>query len=198
MIFKPILLDLPIPITTPRLILRPPSPGDGKKVNEAIQESFDELHEWMHWAHSRPTVEESEEFVRLAAAEWILRKELDLRLWDKTTGELIGGAGYHDIDWKVPRLEIGYWVRASRSGQGLITEAVNAMTRYALEVIGVRRVEIRCDKDNLKSRGVPERLGYKLDVIFERNELKPDGSTRDTCVYSRLDTQGLPKLEVHW
>lgn len=40
-IMKPILLDLPMPIITPRLLLRPPQPGDGIALNAAVSESYD-------------------------------------------------------------------------------------------------------------------------------------------------------------
>jgi len=71
---KPILLDLPTPIITPRLILRPPQIGDGIIVNEAVLESFDELKQSMPWAKEKPSVEISEEFVRRAAENWILKR----------------------------------------------------------------------------------------------------------------------------
>lgn len=71
---KPILIDLPTPIFTPRLVLRPPQIGDGIVINEAVLESFEELHRFLHWAKEKPTVAESEELVRLAAANWILKR----------------------------------------------------------------------------------------------------------------------------
>ena len=70
----PILLDLPTPVYTNRLLLRPPKAGDGKLVNTAIKASFEELHKWMHWASKMPSIEESEIDVRKDMAQWILRK----------------------------------------------------------------------------------------------------------------------------
>jgi RimJ/RimL family protein N-acetyltransferase len=198
MIPKPILLDPPIPITTPRLLMRPPRPGDGKKYNEAMQESFKELHEWLPWAQEMESLDESEEFARQASADWILRKELGLWIYDKASDDFLAAAWFHKIDWSIPRLELGYWLRSSKTGSGLMAEAVNALTRYAFEVIGAKRLEIHCDKENVKSRAVAERLDYKLDAIFAQNEINLDGTRRDTCVYSRLDANGLPKLEISW
>ena len=71
---KPILLDLPMPIITPRLLIRPPQLGDGAAVNAAILESYDMLRQFMDWAKTKPSVEETEEHIRLAAANWILKK----------------------------------------------------------------------------------------------------------------------------
>ena len=71
---KPILLDLPMPITTPRLLLRPPQLGDGVVLNAAVLKSYDNIRHAMPWAKERPSLEESEEFVRQSAANWILKK----------------------------------------------------------------------------------------------------------------------------
>ena len=116
----------------------------------------------------------------------------------RQTSEFLAAAWFHKIDWAIPRLELGYWLRSAKTGNGIMTEAVNALTRYAFEIVGAKRLEIQCDKENVKSRAVPERLGYKLDAVFAQNEINLDGTARDTCVYSRLDVNGLPKLEVSW
>ncbi len=50
---NPILIDLPMPITTSRLLIRPPQLGDGIAVNAAILESYDVLYEFMDWAKKK-------------------------------------------------------------------------------------------------------------------------------------------------
>jgi ribosomal-protein-serine acetyltransferase len=69
----PILMDLPVPIITPCLILRPPEIGDGISVNKAIIESFEVLNQFMPWAAQKHPPEETEIFVRQGAANWILK-----------------------------------------------------------------------------------------------------------------------------
>ena len=85
----------------------------------------------MLWAAEKPTLDDSEEVVRREAANWILKKtddpELMLFILDKSTNELVGATSYHGIDWNVPCVETGYWVRKKYSGQGYITEACNAI-----------------------------------------------------------------------
>lgn len=182
---QPILSNLPVPITTARLMMRPPEAGTGKACNEAIQESFDELHAWMPWAHTRPTIEETEAFAKEAAEKWKTREELTLWIFDKATGEFLGGTGFNRINWPVPCLEIGYWLRTSKTGQGYMTEAVEGLTKYAFDILKAKRIEIRCDEDNLLSRKIPERLGYHLDVILKMNDVKVDWTPRNTAIYSK-------------
>lgn len=200
---KPILINLPMPIITPRLLIRPTQVNDGKAVNAAILESYEELHRFMDWAKTKPSVEDSEEQARLAAANWILKRNeepwLQLFIYDKTTGEFIGGTGYHHILWEVPSVETGYWIRSSRAKEGLMTEAINAITQYAFKQLGVKRMAITCDLDNSRSRMIPERLNYTLEATLKSNRKKPiTGEISDTLVYAKYDLDNLPNLTVNW
>lgn len=196
---NPILLDLPIPIGTPRLILRPPQAGDGLVVNQAVLESFDTLNQWMPWADHKPSIEESEMFVRTAQAQWILRQELTLFIFDSSKTTLLGATGFHTINWKLPSFEIGYWIRSSYTGQGIITESTNALVCYAFKQLKAVRVEIKCDEDNIASRRVAEKLSFICEGILKNSELKTDNKTiRDTVIYARYNENDLPPLEVFW
>lgn len=198
---KAILLDFPMPITTPRLLLRPPQIGDGIKLNEAILESFETLRYFMDWAKAKPSVEESEEYVRQSVANWILKKceepWLPLYIFEKKTGNFIGATGFHHTVWEIPTIETGYWIRNSYAGQGLMTEAMNAITQYAFKQLKVRRIAITCSPDNIRSKKIPERLGYQLEGILKANRIKPvTGEVADTLVYARYDLSGLPNLDI--
>lgn len=202
-ISKPILIDLPMPIKTPRLLIRPPQVGDGVAVNAAIIESFDVLHQFMDWAKTKPTIDESEEQARLAAANWIIKKNeepwLQLFIFDNNSGEFIGGTGFHHIVWEVPSVESGYWIRSSRVNQGLMTEAMNAITQYAFKQLTVKRIAVICDIDNTRSIKIPERLHYTLEATLKSNRRKPmSGIISDTLVYAKYDLSNLPALSVSW
>lgn len=198
----PILIDFPMPITTPRLILRPPQIGDGLIVNEAICESFKLLNQFMPWAKQKPAIEETEIFVRQAAANWILKKNEDpylpLFIFDKATQRFIGATGYHNYDWEIPMIETGYWIRTTCANQGFMTEAVNAITQYAFKQLGVNRITIMCDINNIQSKKIPERLNYTLESIIKSNRLNAEGKITDSLVFAKYDLLNLPNLTVSW
>ncbi len=200
---KPIFLDIPMPIMSERLILKPPEVGDGKMVNAAILESYDDLRLTMPWASSKPSIEDSEEFVRQAAANWIIKADeepyLPLFMYNAANMDFVGSTGYHHIDWDIPSFEIGYWIRSSYSRQGFMTEAVNALTRYAFLELEAKRVQITCDVLNLRSKKIPEKLGYCLEATLKNHRINPeDGSVSDTLLYARYDLVDLPELVVDW
>lgn len=73
------------------------------------------------------------------------------------------------------RVEIGYWLRADLTGQGLATEAARAALAVAASLEGMRCVEIRCDARNAASAAVPRRLGFHLARTLDEPPLAPGG-----------------------
>lgn len=200
---KPILLDFPMPIQTERLLIRPPQLGDGSIINAAVVESYDVLKLIMPWAQTLPDIEDSEEFVRLVAANWILKNNaepyLPLSIFRLNTMEYIGGTGFHHINWDVPAFETGYWLNVRHQNQGFMTEAVNAIARYAFLELHAKRLEIRCDITNIRSKKIPERLGFHLEATLKKNRINQQTQApSDTLIYALYDLNTLPSLAVHW
>ena len=181
-----LLLDFPESFESDRLTIRAPRPGDGAEVNAAIRETFDDLKIWMPWAQQMPTLEESEAFVRRAQCQFLEREDLTLLLFLKGTNTLVGGSGLHQINWDIPKFEIGYWCRKRFQGQGYITESTEAITTFAFDILGAKRVGIRCDSKNVKSRGIPDRLGFKLEGTLRHDSLSLTGGLRDTLIFAKI------------
>jgi RimJ/RimL family protein N-acetyltransferase len=182
---KPVLLELPEQIETERLVIRWPRPGIGAIINAAVAETYDDLKRWMPWAQTMPTIDESEAYARQLHAKMLTREDLALHLFRKDTGALVGCSGIHPRNWDVPKFEIGYWCRAGCQGQGFITEAVLAITAFGFSILNARRIEIRCDQRNQRSRRVAERAGYRLEGTFANDLLAMDGALRTTLVFAR-------------
>ncbi|MEZ4730059.1 MAG: GNAT family N-acetyltransferase [Caldilineaceae bacterium] len=106
-----ILRDIPDRLESERLLLRSPRPGDGAAINAAVLESLTELRPWMVWAQQAPTVEENERYAREAHVRFLKREELPFLVFHKETHTMVGSSGLHRINWDVPKVEIGYWVR---------------------------------------------------------------------------------------
>ncbi|MCA0755152.1 GNAT family N-acetyltransferase [Paenibacillus sp. N4] len=183
---EPIMLDMPESFESSRLLIRAPRWNDGAIVHEAVKESIRELRPWMPWAKRLPTPEEAEISIRRSRLQFLDRSDLRLLLLMKDTGELVGSSGLHRIDWQARKFEIGYWVRTSYSGQGYITEAVDAITAFAARELQAGRIEIRCDSRNVRSAKVAERLGFSLEGVLRNDRCDVDGILRDTIVFSKI------------
>lgn len=113
---------------------------------------------------------------------WVSRRNSD--------GLLLGMTTYMDIEADLPRLEIGStWNRASASGTGTNVDAKLLLLTHAFEVLGCPAVEFRTHWMNMPSRAAIERLGAKLDGVIRAHRRMADGSLRDTCVYSIIESE---------
>jgi RimJ/RimL family protein N-acetyltransferase len=189
---NPVLIDVPERIETERLLIRCPGPGDGARIVDAVEESFDELDGVMHWAKRPISERHFEAHFRLARAEFLARKDLPLLVFGREDERFLGGSGLHNPDWSIPKFEIGYWLRTSETGKGIMTEAVAAIAHLAFESLGARRVEIRCDSRNEASAAVARRLGFEEEGRLRNHRRAPDGEISDTLVFARTTADGLP------
>ncbi|WP_373430107.1 GNAT family N-acetyltransferase [Paenibacillus sp. GD4] len=182
---NPILLSFPEEFETDRLIIRAPRWGDGSLVNEAIHESASELRPWLPFLRHLPSVDDSESYVRKARLNFLERTDLVLHIIDKLTGDFVGSSGLHRFDWNVRKFEIGYWLRTSQTGKGLMTEAVIGITNFAINTLEANRIEIRCDRRNASSIRVAERAGFMLEGTLRNLSLNESGNLTDIKVFSK-------------
>jgi ribosomal-protein-serine acetyltransferase len=96
-----------------------------------------------------------------------------------------GYIGLNRIDWANYRTEIGYWIGASFQGRGIMTRSCRAMLAYAFDELKLNRVEIYCAVDNLRSRAVPERLGFRKEGVMRQAE-RVHERYHDLVCYSML------------
>jgi RimJ/RimL family protein N-acetyltransferase len=186
----PLLIDIPERLEGERVVLLAPAPGRGAEMAVVIAQSISHLRPWMIWAQEPPTAESAEIVMRRMHADFFSRTDLSFQIFarreDGRAGSLLGGTGLHRIDWAARVFEIGYWLRPQASGQGLVGEAVRLLCRLAFEQLDARRIEIRSDALNTRSRAVAQRAGFQLEGVLRQNALGVEGQSRDTCVYSML------------
>jgi [ribosomal protein S5]-alanine N-acetyltransferase len=99
-------------------------------------------------------------------------------------GEAAGGIGFmtlHDVE-RVSA-EIGYWLGESYWGRGVCTDAVRAVTAYAIEHHGLTRVFALPFAHNIASCRVLEKAGYVLEGHLRRSAIK-DGKITDQKLYA--------------
>lgn len=178
--------EIPEQFESARLTIRAPRVRDAAEVNAAVRESIEELRPWMPWAKSIMTVDQNRINLRKSRLKYLAGKDFRFNIFLKDTDTFIIGSGLHRIDWAVPKVELWYWIRTPFSGQGYVTEAVNAMTEFAIEHFGAKRIEIRMDGRNERSWRVAERCGFELEGTFRSFTRAEDGSLEDTRIYAKV------------
>lgn len=167
-----------------RVLVRAWQLGDAPALFAAVSESRNHLLPWLSWASGHQTLADTIDFCTNAAGRWEARADFALGIWERSTGELLGGTGFHFIDWTVPAFHIGYWLTTNGGGRGYMTESVRLLIRFAFEHFAAQRLVITCDAENVKSRAIPERLGFVLEATLRNDARAPDGRLRDTLIYA--------------
>jgi len=112
-------------------------------------------------------------------------------------GKPVGMTTYMNIDHAVPRVEIGStWLAPSAQRGPLNTEAKRLLLAHAFETWSCLAVEFRTHRLNQQSRRAIERLGAQLDGILRAHMRMPNGTNRDTAVYSVTATDW-PAVRAH-
>lgn len=102
-----------------------------------------------------------------------------------------------DLNWQHRTGEIGWtWVAPSYRGSGLNVRIKLLQLRYAFQTLHLRRVALKTHHANLASQKAITKLGAKFEGTFRNHIIMPDGSSRDTCWYSIIDSDW-PVVEEH-
>ena len=164
------------------VVLRAPDPIDAEAICAAINESLDELRPWMPWAAEPAEV--GQQAVRLAVGAEAFDVGGDPGYTVFADGEVVGMVGVHDRLGDSSAREIGYWLRTSVTGRGVMTRAVRAVVDV-LAGAGMKRAEIHCDEANRASAGVAERAGFTLVEVIDDPTRDAPATTDRTMIWER-------------
>jgi RimJ/RimL family protein N-acetyltransferase len=166
----PASITVPAELRTERLTMRPWRAEDASALHPILVANWKHLGPWIPARVATPVpVPELE--VRLAGFgdDFASGREFRYGLFAPDGHEVLGEAGLYprSATQRVPLsrascVELGYWLRADLTGQGLVTEASRALVALAETLPHLTHVEIRCDARNAPSAAIPKRLGFTL------------------------------------
>lgn len=163
----------------------------------ALSEAVQDGQLWKLWFTTIPTPAGMADEVQRRLDLQTSGSMLPFVVFSVTDGRLAGMTTYMNIDRKNRRLEIGStWYRQSLQHTGLNTECKRMLLGHAFEQLHCIAVEFRTHWHNTASRRGIERLGAKLDGVLRNHQVLPNGSLRDTCVYSITDSEW-PAVRAH-
>lgn len=195
----PVFLNVPLPIHTDRLLLRAPTRDDGVAIAEAVAESYDALYPWFHEGlgdRERESDPIWQEMVAVRSlAQFLARERLEFYAF---SNDFLCAFVALRPDWRIGRHRLSYWVRTSMTGQGVGTEAVGAITRYAFQALDARVVTVGHAEGNARSAALVERLGFDPIARQPFGYEMPDERLTDGIAYAMCDPTRVPAQSVRW
>jgi len=168
-----------------------------REHERAVREAAADGSLWNLWYTSVPAPDKTSAWLdialdmreRLGAMPFVVR--------DKVTGDIVGSTRYFNVDAANRRLEIGHTWYARRAQRTAInTECKLLLLTHAFETLQCIAVEFRTHWFNHRSREAILRLGAKQDGVLRNHQVLPDGSKRDTVVFSIIDGEW-PAVKAH-
>lgn len=176
-------MSIPYRIHTSRLILRCYQPTDAPLLKQSVDQSLEHLLPWMPWAKFEPTpLSAKVERLRLMRGQFDLDQDYAYGMFNQAEDLLIGSCGLHKRSGQGV-LEIGYWLHVDHCGKGYALEASRVLSQVGFLQMGVDRMEIRCDPNNVSSQVIPRKLGYQHQATLKDHDKTTDGRLRDTMVW---------------
>jgi ribosomal-protein-serine acetyltransferase len=166
--------------------LRPLDESDAAELYELVERNRARLAQWMAWA-AEQTPDQTLRFIHSTHSQIAQNHGLTAAL--VADDRIVGVVGFHGIDWPNRSASIGYWLSEDEQGRGTMTDAVRALVEHAFTHWRLNRVEIRADIENLRSRAVPERLGFHQEGVLRQAYRVSDDRYSDDAVYSMLASE---------
>ena len=176
----------PVTLSNAAVCLEPLTPGHAEGLAGAAADG--EL--WNLWYTSVPAPESMNAYIEGALAAQASGYELPFVIRLRESGRIIGSTRYLHIAEEHRRLEIGStWI--ARSCQGTVVNPATKLLllEHAFGELGMNRVEFLTHAKNAQSRAALLKLGASHEGILRHHKILPDGSLRDSVVFSILATE---------
>jgi len=162
--------------------MRPYEEADALDFFAAVQDSRERLIPWDAWPQRYQTLADAQKSLAYFRADFILRREMEMGIWEKTTADFLGSIMLRPKDWQIPFFEIGYWLCTSAEGKGYMSEALHLLVDFAFTQIRANRVMLRIDERNQRSLAVAKRFGFINEGRLRNAEKALDGSLRNMVI----------------
>lgn len=173
-----------IKLETERLLLRNWNKNDMDDLVEGLNDI--EVTKWKGYDNYPYTRKDAEEEI-----ETIIKKYEDGKYYNwaiilKEENKVIGRVGLYDIYDDVAHGG-GIWINRKYWNRGYATEAMNARTEFAFEVLNLRKIENSFFEGNDVSWKLQEKLGYKIEGVKRQAiRCRADGIIKNECITGLL------------
>ncbi|WMT39701.1 GNAT family protein [Paenibacillus sp. D2_2] len=153
---------------------------DAEKLFNLIDKNRNHIGEWLKFPSITLKVDDSRNFIENVRMRFARNEGYWLGIWMEN--KLVGSIGFIYLDQENKKTEIGYWIGKEYEGRGIITKTVKVLIEYVFNNLTFNKIEIGVATDNLRSRSIPEKLGFKLEGTIRDYEYI-NGKYHDRLIY---------------
>jgi ribosomal-protein-serine acetyltransferase len=147
------------------LNLRPYRGEDAGALFAAVRESVESVGRWLPWCHADYSEADAHGWIAHCAQGWCSGEHYAFAVFDADSAQFCGAVGLNQRNRAHNFMNLGYWIRASRQGQGVVRRAASLVAGFGFSQLGLTRIEIVTMSDNLASQKVAVALGAAFEGI---------------------------------
>lgn len=170
---------------TLNVLIRPWHTEDARALHATVRASLPTLSQWLPWASEAYDLTTAEAWIAHCATARAADAEHHFGVFDTHSGALLGGVG---INHRIPAYRsanLGYWTADAARGRGVAVEAARQAARFGFELLGLQRIAILIQPENIASQRVAIKLGAVCEGVA-RHAIVVRGRPHDALVHSLL------------
>ena len=161
-----------------------------RRHEDALRAAANDGEVWRLWFTSVPPPDAVADYIGAALGMRESKGALPFVVRENSSGDVVGCTRYFNVEAEHRRLEIGYTWYAKRVQRTAVnTECKLLMLSHAFETLKCIAVEFRTSWFNHRSREAIVRLGARQDGVLRNHQITPDGTYRDTVVFSIIESE---------
>ncbi len=153
-------------------------------VYQLLDANRPHLRPWFEWVDDTQSADDYRAFIKQSRQRFALGDRLPLiAFWDD---QPIGSVGIR-ANHAHHTASIGYWLGAQWQGRGIMTRSCQFLIDWAVSAWDSQRIEIRAAAHNIRSRAIPERLGFTHEATLHHAHWL-HGRPHDFVIYAHFPT----------
>jgi RimJ/RimL family protein N-acetyltransferase len=132
------------------------------------------------------TISETKKFIDKMVSRAKERSYFPYIIMDKSNGNFAGFIDLKNIDWSIPKLELGCYIDKDYTGKGIATSAVSLFCDYCFDHYKVQKIFLRTHQSNTSAISVAENCGFELEGVIRKDYRTSKGQLMDLRYYGKV------------
>ncbi len=132
------------------------------------------------------TFEDTKDFVADRIQQLLEKKYYPFIIVDNDVNEIAGFIDIKNIDWRIPKGELGYYVDEKYAGTGIATKAFNLFLNHCFNEMGFVKLFLRTHESNTPARKLVEKCGFQIEGTIRKDHITLTGEIVDLLYYGKI------------
>ncbi len=161
---------------------------DAKGFYDLIHRNFEALKNTFAGTVAKTqTLEETETFIRIALSDCMKKIYFPFLIKDTSANSIVGFIDLKNINWEIPKTEIGYFIDRDYKGKGVASNALKKVIDFSFYELNMKKLFLRTAKSNLASQRVAEKNGFEKEGVIKKDYRTSDGEIIDLVYYGLVN-----------